>query len=75
MYNTTFSNMSYPDLDITLEAYKEQMISLIIHQHVIEGKDELAHEAKTTQIKIDRLRELINQASLVRGCVDQHING
>ncbi len=75
MSNTTFSLMSYPHLDITISAYNmlRSRLDIKLKQFlsVADEDDETLH----IRAKIATLDELIHQASLVRGCIDQHING
>jgi hypothetical protein len=75
MSNTTFSLMSYPHLDITISAYKtlRSRLDIKLKQFLVSSDED--DETLQIRARISILDELIDQASVVRGCVDQHLNG
>lgn len=74
MSNTTFSLMSYPHLDITISAYITLRGGLYVKLKHLTESAENNDETLRIRARIATLDELIDQASVVRGCIDQNKN-
>jgi len=75
MSNTTFSNMSYPDLDLTFEAYEFMMSRTKSRLKEISYDDTRKDERTRLHAQVARLNELMNAIRLIRGCIHQNLNG
>ena len=67
--------MSDPDMDIIFQSLKDHKLNLCQKLTVIENPTENAAEINTIHKRISRIVELMHQINMMRGLLDQHLNG